>query len=290
MKAEFNEDTIREAVGEYGVSLDQSAAEGILVSCERGKARRRTVRKSLSLAAAFVVVVCLAASFVPPVKAALMDVKDALFGKVDLEEVYVAQFPESCLTALDIFRSNSDGRSGHENVPIVVRVRAVGEIKDILHYDEQHYRVEEVFRGEGIQAGDEIKINRHRPQIGYPEVDSVEYIWNVDLEDTIYVEMHFSNLMMPGYDYLVFICQQSPQSEGRIKTYDLEDGLVCPHIFCYDDIENKAVSEDAVGRSTYVKYSDVMENEFFGMSRTVLDELESLKKDILKAYPIGSGR
>ena len=59
-------------------------------------------------------------------------------------------------------------------------------------------------------------------------------------------------------------------------------------MFCYGETSSKAVAEENMGHSTYVRYSEVMDNEFFGSSQRVLDALEALKKDMIAAYPAGS--
>ena len=310
----INDDEIRSAVAEYVESIGNNEIEGyadhqfsevhqmrMIHMLEQTTVKLRggrVLKKFGAIAAVLILVIAVSVAVSPSIRAAISDYTSLLFGNTDLDRVYVAQFPENCLPACDIFRygdSEHVGAACHKDIPIVIRVTPAEDIKDILHADEQEYIVKEVFRGEGINVGDIIKINRtlYMDAYDYNE-NKVNYTWKwqeTNTDDPAIIEMHFSNLMLPEKDYLVFIAQESPLSKGNVKTYDCDSTLSVPYIYCYEDIENKTVAQAGdIGTSTYVKYSLVKDNEFFGMNEKVLRELEDLKKDILAEYPIGSGR
>ena len=69
------------------------------------------------------------------------------------------------------FGDAEHGFTGHTQIPMVLRVSPIGQQQDILHADKQHYIVKEVFRGQGVKAGDEIILGWHHEEDAYDEAD-----------------------------------------------------------------------------------------------------------------------
>ena len=328
------EKELRSAVCEYAESLTQdqpdapvhefsegftAKMDSILNNTEAAPIRRsmRMLKRVGMVAAALVIILGVTLVVSPAARAAAEDI---IFGVTKYEvaenfvpeKIYVAQFPEECLEACDLMRYGESeeylaarglntanaGASSHWNIPMVLRVTPVGEQKDILHADQQHFIVKEVFRGKGVSAGDEIMLNwSGHITNGYNElaepVKPHVYLFYRSESTRVFVETKFSNVMQVGKDYLVFAEGKCPLSKGSVPQIDLYYNLVVPSIYCYEDLPGRAVATETAKEmkgSTYVDYEVVKDNEFFGTSQKVLDELTALKKDLLAAYPIGSGK
>lgn len=185
-----------------------------------------------------------------------------------LETMDVAEIPEA------LAQSNCEElREVLPGAPIILRVEAAEGIEHIFNGGRQKVRVLEIFRGEGLETGEEIYLSFHS--------------WGVIVrEDLASVQCGFVNVMGVGKEYLVFVSEKYNGLEEETPTYllDVSDCPVAP-VFGYDEYQNVIVAPG--GTSTYVPYKAVKENEFFAASEEALAELEALKEEMLALFPAG---
>lgn len=164
-------------------------------------------------------------------------------------------------------------KSMKSNLPscrFIFSVVSAGELENMFHTCRQKVCVKQVFKGD-ILSGDEVYITSGR--------------WFIDI-DTEYPERTISrgfvNILQPDKEYLVF-CEDKITSWFNIPVYKLyEESLIAP-VFCYEVIENVIVPS-VDGKSTYVPYEQVKENEFFGYDEEALDAWVDLKGTMLQLY------
>ena len=129
-------------------------------------------------------------------------------------------------------------------------------------------RVETVYKGEGLQTGDEFYVTNDA--------------WKLRQNgEKLYVEFKFHNIMKPGEQYLLFLCSHLEISEDVYgDTYEMEGFSIAP-IFLYEDRTNKILdsSED------YVPYLELKDNEVYFSSEEDLDIYLNFKDKLLEQYP-----
>lgn len=155
--------------------------------------------------------------------------------------------------------------------PYILRVIVDGDIEHLFGVSRQKVCVQAVYAGTGVSIGQEIYIFADR--------------WRLSFAGTpTSIERGFVNLMKSGHEYLVFASQLVDIESDSLPVYRLCDDTFITPVFCYDNFSNKIVTP--MGPSTYVPYADVKENEFFAASEGALRVWDSLKADMLSAYPL----
>lgn len=155
------------------------------------------------------------------------------------------------------------------NANYILRVRAGSGMEFLFGSTQEPVTVVEVYKGEGLQSGDEIKVTR---------ASSVIFM------DNMSVNMGFVNEMQTGDEYLVFLDYLIEADTVKEKNiYRLSEFIVTP-IFSYQEHENVL----AVPKSdwdTSVPYTEVENNEFFAVTQYGIDRLNELKAKLLEQYP-----
>lgn len=165
------------------------------------------------------------------------------------------------------------------NSPIIARVTPTSELEPQCYTSRQQFLVQEVFAGEGLQAGQVIWIG-----------DSAGPVLPGGNPDS--VECGYVNIPQKGWEYLVFLSGPVEVVDGfpTLPTYTLANHpryLINP-IFCYQDFGTmEVVPCDDYG--TYVPYSQVSGNEFFSTTQEGLEMMLELKHSLLEQYPKESG-
>ena len=169
-----------------------------------------------------------------------------------LDELYVAQLPENiCLEETENLSVNLP------QVPVIIRVSVLGDVEHIGGTSRQLVKVEDVYKGTEPAVGQDIYLTCSR--------------WSLSLYSEPYsIERGFVNIMEVGGEYLVFI-------ENQV---DGENAFT--PIFSYQEHENNIC--ETGGESTYVKYNQVCENEFFATTQKGMDALVGLKKEMIEKY------
>lgn len=186
------------------------------------------------------------------------------------ERAYVAELSEdlsrvSLEHGLDVLPSSG----------VIVKVRITGPLEVSWHSCVQKADILEVFSDtDGIRVGDTVILTYGR--------------WRVAAkgsEPEPHVERGFINVLLQGTEYLVFCSGIATiETDGTPVLSIFDDGqmFVAP-VFAYDDIPN-VISTNFYGSYSYVPYADVKDNEFFCRSEAALENLLSLKAEMLKRY------
>ena len=146
----------------------------------------------------------------------------------------------------------------------VVKIKCTKEpefdYQSLLEFGE----VLEVFKGDGINVGDNITIYDAR--------------WSVS-ESGKHMNMWFVNFMKPGDEYLVYLTDKV-ESDMYDDYYKVE-AFVIPPIFNYEDKNDKVVNEKGNDKAEYGKVKDF---EFFAANEQVLDAWKEFKKKMMAEY------
>ena len=170
-----------------------------------------------------------------------------------LDELYVAQLPENiCLEETENLSVNLP------QVPVIIRVSVLEDVEHIGGTSRQLVKVEDVYKGTEPAVGQDI----------YSEPYSIE--------------RGFVNIMEVGGEYLVFIENQVDGLGEKIPVYQVYVENAFTPIFSYQEHENNIC--ETGGESTYVKYNQVCENEFFATTQKGMDALVGLKKEMIEKY------
>ena len=173
-----------------------------------------------------------------------------------LDELYVAQLPENiCLEETENLSVNLP------QVPVIIRVSVLGDVEHIGGTSRQLVKVEDVYKGTEPAVGQDIYLTCSR--------------WSLSLYSEPYsIERGFVNIMEVGGEYLVFIENQVDGLGEKIPVYQVYVENAFTPIFSYQ----------TGGESTYVKYNQVCENEFFATTQKGMDALVGLKKEMIEKY------
>ena len=96
------------------------------------------------------------------------------------------------------------------------------------------------------------------------------------------LERGFINILRADREYLVFCSEKINALNETVPIYRLcEDSIISP-VFCYESVSNQAFPTQGI--STYVPYSNVKENEFFGCTSEAIEEWENLKRQLTAMY------
>jgi hypothetical protein len=190
-------------------------------------------------------------------------------------QVYVAQFSEkNCLRVRD------EEKASLQKCPVILSVEPISSLTHDFCSDYLLVEVKEVFKGSSLTPGDIVRLASER--------------WNVIVHpefEPMSMSRGFSNIMLTGKDYLVFISEQYENPYDDIPVYrvfDDDDGKwTLNGVFCYDEIKN-VISENHYRSTNYVPYCEVKYNEFFAETTVGMRALEELKAEMLIAFPKGS--
>lgn len=201
-----------------------------------------------------------------------------------LDKLQVALFPEDMLeNTCKIMEKNV------EDAPIIFKGEPSGEIEHLFQTGRQKMKVVQVYKGDTIKSGDEIYVYSER--------------WQLCLgEEPESVERGFINVMKEGKEYLVFLSKQMEEhyldipvyktyqpgdmdeNKGEVGTASYEDFMIAP-VFCYENMEHN-IPTLVNDENTYVPYSEVRDNEFFGMNENSYVLWEQLKERVLEKYKL----
>ena len=181
-----------------------------------------------------------------------------------MDQLYVAELPGKL--AANECRQLKRALPG----PYILCVEAQGDMEYTGYPGSQKVRVRKVWKGEGIQEGQEIALF----------ADS----WALVLrEEPASAELGFTNKMKAGREYLVFAVQKAVDADTGCSAYRLyKEGVILP-IFCYGPCVDKIVPTN--GEHTYVPYKEVKGNEFFAADKKGLRAWKTLKSYLLEQYP-----
>lgn len=182
-----------------------------------------------------------------------------------LDEFMVAEMSEaSCAIACEDMYSTLD------DSPIIIQVTDAGEIEHLFNQSQQPVTVSKVFKGSGINEGDEIYLTSDR--------------WRIIYNDSLHsIERGFVNILKEGMSYLVFISAKVAESNDK-PVYMLSDVENVAPVFCYEDVQNVIIPVPL--ENTYVPYKEVQNNEFFVTSQESLDMILALKNEFVQKYPM----
>ena len=127
--------------------------------------------------------------------------------------------------------------------------------------------VSEVYRGEEIDAGEELYLYSAHWRLNTTENPAV-------------LGRGFVNIMDTGVEYLVFLMGEVEDLYGDAPVYQLYDDALIAPVFCYESRNNEIVPTG--GETTYVSYAKVKNNEFFGEDETAVEAFEQLKATMLE--------
>lgn len=153
------------------------------------------------------------------------------------------------------------------SAPYVFKVKCDGSPQFAFKRIYQPAIVEAVYRGEGIQPGQQIAVST----------------WNSLISlDKMCVNTGFVNFMDEGEEYLVFLQEPFYSYEYDMALYITPEALIAP-VFSLKEHDNViAISEDP--EYLAVDYKEVAENEFFVDSQESLEIILDFKKKMLQEY------
>lgn len=151
---------------------------------------------------------------------------------------------------------------------IVLKVVPLEEPKFDFQATTQKVKVEEIFKGEGVNVGDEILITLMS--------------WHYFNEKES-MNLFFVNFMKIGDEYMIFI-------DEKIETEIYEDviyqigGFAITPVFNYKNVENKVI--ETTLDEPFVKYGEVRDNEFFCSNEETLAALKKFKYEMMSQFDL----
>lgn len=191
-----------------------------------------------------------------------------------LNMLRVAEFPEALVPTMA-----EQALKELPESPIIIRATAMAEKDYLFSLNLQKVSVQQVYRGEGIEPGDEVQI-----ALNTKFTINAQTIEGMVADEKI-AELHFVNEMEEGKDYLIFLEKKIDPLDKRKQQaiYRVVESVITP-VFGYEERENKIV-DVSKSISTYIDYELVKDNEFFITSQKTLDEFMELKKQLLAQFP-----
>ncbi len=191
-----------------------------------------------------------------------------------LNMLRVAEFPEALVPTMA-----EQALKELPESPIIIRATAMAEKDYLFSLNLQKVSVQQVYRGEGIEPGDEVQI-----ALNTKFTINAQTIEGMVADEKI-AELHFVNEMEEGKDYLIFLEKKIDPLDKRKQQaiYRVVESVITP-VFGYEERENKIV-DVSESISTYINYELVKDNEFFITSQKTLDEFMELKKQLLAQFP-----
>ena len=186
----------------------------------------------------------------------------------------VAEFPEALVPTMA-----EQALKELPESPIIIRATAMAEKDYLFSLNLQKVSVQQVYRGEGIEPGDEVQI-----ALNTKFTINAQTIEGMVADEKI-AELHFVNEMEEGKDYLIFLEKKIDPLDKREQQaiYRVVESVITP-VFGYEERENKIV-DVSESISTYTDYKLVKDNEFFVTSQKTLDGFMELKKQLLAQFP-----
>lgn len=171
-----------------------------------------------------------------------------------------------------------------EAAPIILKGKPTGKAEHLFSTGRQKIKITQVYKGDGLQTGDEIYVSSDR--------------WQLCLEEELKtVERGFVNVMKEDKEYLVFLSGQVEAHDTDVPVYRFykpsdmneSDELPAPEfiivpMFCYENMEHSIPELNNDDGNTYVPYPEVKDNEFFGMSEHSFEVWEQLKERLFAEY------
>ena len=191
-----------------------------------------------------------------------------------LNMLRVAEFPEALVPTMA-----EQALKDLPESPIIIRATAMAEKDYLFSLNLQKVSVQQVYRGEGIEPGDEVQI-----ALNTKFTINAQTIEGMVADEKI-AELHFVNEMEEGKDYLIFLEKKIDPLDKREQQaiYRVVESVITP-VFGYEERENKIV-DVSKSISTYIDYELVKDNEFFVTSQKTLDGFMELKKQLLAQFP-----
>ena len=191
-----------------------------------------------------------------------------------LNMLRVAEFPEALVPTMA-----EQALKELPESPIIIRATAMAEKDYLFSLNLQKVSVQQVYRGEGIEPGDEVQI-----ALNTKFTINAQTIEGMVADEKI-AELHFVNEMEKGKDYLIFLEKKIDPLDKREQQaiYRVVESVITP-VFGYEERENKIV-DVSESISTYIDYELVKDNEFFVTSQKTLDGFMELKKQLLAQFP-----
>lgn len=191
-----------------------------------------------------------------------------------LNMLRVAEFPEALVPTMA-----EQALKELPESPIIIRATAMAEKDYLFSLNLQKVSVQQVYRGEGIEPGDEVQI-----ALNTKFTINAQTIEGMVADEKI-AELHFVNEMEKGKDYLIFLEKKIDPLDKREQQaiYRVVESVITP-VFGYEERENKIV-DVSESISTYINYELVKDNEFFVTSQKTLDGFMELKKQLLAQFP-----
>lgn len=191
-----------------------------------------------------------------------------------LNMLRVAEFPEALVPTMA-----EQALKELPESPIIIRATAMAEKDYLFSLNLQKVSVQQVYRGEGIEPGDEVQI-----ALNTKFTINAQTIEGMVADEKI-AELHFVNEMEEGKDYLIFLEKKIDPLDKREQQaiYRVVESVITP-VFGYEERENKIV-DVSESISTYIDYELVKDNEFFITSQKTLDGFMELKKQLLAQFP-----
>lgn len=181
-----------------------------------------------------------------------------------LDQLLVAEFPEE-LTEYACEKL----RTTLPEAPIIAKVTTTGELEHLFGADRQKVCIQELYAGNGLEAGQEVYVYMRG--------------WCLIVrEDLNAIERNFVNVMRVGTEYLIFGDGLFEDLMG-LPTISLCDNAFIAPVFCYEESPHVILPTSDEG--TYVPYAEVKENEFFPESEEALELWKALKAEMMAAYP-----
>lgn len=186
----------------------------------------------------------------------------------------VAEFPEALVPTMA-----EQALKELPESPIIIRATAMAEKDYLFSLNLQKVSVQQVYRGEGIEPGDEVQI-----ALNTKFTINAQTIEGMVADEKI-AELHFVNEMEEGKDYLIFLEKKIDPLDKREQQaiYRVVESVITL-VFGYEERENKIV-DVSESISTYIDYELVKDNEFFVTSQKTLDGFMELKKQLLAQFP-----
>lgn len=156
------------------------------------------------------------------------------------------------------------------NVPIIVKVKAIEEIKHSFGISQQKVKILNVFKGNELQKDMELNVYSDR--------------WQLSLSvEPKSLERGFVNIMEVGEEYLLFLDKQVKNLSDSTLVYRLCDDTFIAPVFGYKDRETAIAKTGET--HTYVSYANVKNNEFFCDTELGHTIWKELKMKLFELYP-----
>lgn len=192
-------------------------------------------------------------------------VKRGSYTNITAEENYMNKLQVALLPEQIAITACEELQEILPSAPIVMQVETVGELENVFYTSRQRVKIEKIYSGKNIKEEEIYVYSNH---------------WKISLSaEPKSMERGFVNVMEVGKKYLIFLSGETENLYGGIPVYQLYDDAMIAPVFCCEKTENQVVQTN--GEHTYVPYSKVRGNEFFGESENAIRAWEKLKENML---------